>query len=123
MDPMGFALENFDAIGRWRTNDGEFEIDAAGNLPGGRSFADAVGLKALLAATEARKFSWCLIENMLTYGLGRPLEVGDFRTVEKIRRRLVESDYRIQEVLFAIVESDTFQHRGQLSESKSPESD
>ena len=122
MDPMGFALENFDAIGRWRTADGEFEIDAAGNLPGDRNFEDAAGLKVLLASTEARKFSWCLIENMLTYALGRPLEASDFRTVEKIRRRLVESDYRMQEILFGIVESEAFQHRGQLPESQSPES-
>jgi hypothetical protein len=123
MDPMGFALENFDAIGRWRTTDGEFEIDAAGNLPGSRNFEDAAGLKALLASTEARKFSWCLIENMLTYALGRPLEASDFRTVEMIRRRLVESDYRMQEILFGIVESEAFQHRGQLLESESLESD
>jgi hypothetical protein len=112
MDPLGFGLENFDAIGRWRESDGDFAIDASGVLPGNRSFNNVGELKSVLKSTGARRFSWCLIENMLTYSLGRSLEHHDYCTVEGIRRRLVENDYRIQEIVLAIVESDAFQRRG-----------
>jgi len=112
MDPLGFGLENFDAIGRWRTMDGEFEIDPSGVLPGRREFDDVRGLKTILAQSSSRKFCWCLIENMLTYALGRPLNPNDYRLIEQTRQRLVANDYRVQEILFAIVESDAFQRRG-----------
>ncbi|MCR9295876.1 MAG: DUF1592 domain-containing protein [bacterium] len=112
MDPLGFGLENFDAIGRYREMDGEFEIDASGVLPGGRGFEDVQELKQVLMSTASRRFTWCLIENMLTYGLGRSLEAQDYCTVEAIRRRLVENEFKIQQIVFAIVESDAFQRRG-----------
>ncbi len=112
MDPLGFALENYDAVGRWRTTDGEFAIDASGELIGGRRFEDAEGLKRLLTATAAKKFTRCLIENMLTYALGRGLEPDDFCTVEVIRQQLAGDEYRIRNIVFGIVESDAFQHRG-----------
>ncbi len=112
MDPLGFGLENFDAIGRWREQDGDFEIDPTGTLPGERSFNNVRELKEVLKSTASRRFSWCLIENMLTYALGRSLESQDYCTVESIRRRLASNEYRIQEILYAIVESHAFQHRG-----------
>ncbi len=71
MDPLGFALENYDAIGRFRTMDGEFPVDPSGELIGGRKFADVNELKQLLKSTGVTKFARCLVENMLTYGLGR----------------------------------------------------
>jgi mono/diheme cytochrome c family protein len=111
MDPLGFALENYDAIGRWRTSDGEFAIDASGELLDQQRFEDAQELKLLLKSTATRKFSWCLIENMLTYGLGRALEPSDYCTVETIRKRLESDDYRIQQIVFGIVESDAFLRR------------
>ncbi len=112
MDPMGFALENYDAIGRWRTKDGGFPIDPSGELIGGRKFADVQELKRLLGSSASKKFTRCLVENMLTYALGRGLEAYDFCTVEDIRKLLVADDYRIQDIVFGIVESKTFQHRG-----------
>ncbi len=112
MDPMGFALENFDAVGRWRTTDGDFAIDASGELLGDRSFQDAAGLKQVLKSTETRKFTRCLIENMLTYAQGRGLEPHDFCTVEAIREQLMNDEYRIQNIVFGIVESEAFQNRG-----------
>ena len=105
MDPLGFALENYDAVGRWRTSDGLFPIDPSGELFGQLRFKNGKELKGLLKSSEARKFSWCLIENMLTYGLGRSLDSSDYCTVEAIRRRLAADDYRIQTILFGIVES------------------
>ena len=76
--------------------DGGFPIDPSGELIGGRKFADVQELKQLLASTAAKKFTRCLIENMLTYGLGRGLEAYDYCTVEEIRKQLVADDYRIQ---------------------------
>jgi Protein of unknown function (DUF1592)/Protein of unknown function (DUF1588)/Protein of unknown function (DUF1585)/Protein of unknown function (DUF1595) len=112
MDPLGFALENYDALGRWRTLDGEFPIDPSGELIGGRKFTDVKGLKQLLASTESKRFTRCLVENMLTYGLGRGLQAYDYCTVEDIRQQLAANDYQIQSIIFGIVESRAFQYRG-----------
>ena len=112
MDPLGFALENFDAVGRWRSKDGEFPIDPSGELVGGRKFADVADLKKVLGSTASKKFARTLVENLLTYGLGRGLEPFDYRTVEEIRKRLAGNDYRIRTILLGIVESKAFQFRG-----------
>lgn len=112
MDPLGFGLENFDAIGGWRDNDGDFPIDASGVLPGNRKFDGVSEMKSMLVSTGSRRFSWCLIENLLVYGLGRSLEPEDYCTVEAIRKRLVKNDFKIQEIILAIVESKAFQYRG-----------
>jgi hypothetical protein len=112
MDPLGFALENYDAVGRWRTTDGEFDIDASGELIGGHRFEDAKELKGLLQSTSVKKFTRCLIENMLTYALGRGLDPYDFCTVEVIRQELAGDDFRIRNIISGIVKSDAFQHRG-----------
>jgi hypothetical protein len=92
MDPLGFALENYDAVGRWRTMDGEFRIDPSGELMGGRRFSGIKELKHLLQSTATKKFTRCLIENMLTYSLGRGLEAYDYCTVEYIREQLALND-------------------------------
>jgi hypothetical protein len=112
MDPLGFALENYDAVGHYRTKDGSFQIDPSGELFGGHKFADVKELKRLLASTAAKKFARCLTENMLTYGLGRGLQPYDYCTVEDIRQQLTVNDYRIQNIIFGIVESRAFQYRG-----------
>jgi hypothetical protein len=112
MDSLGFALENYDAIGRWRTRDGGSPIDPSGELIGGRKFKDIQELKRLLAETAAKRFARCLVENLLTYALGRGLEAYDYCTVEAIRKQLVAKDYEIREIIFGIVESRAFQYRG-----------
>ncbi len=112
MDPLGFALENYDAVGRWRTQDGSFAIDPSGELMGGRKFADIQELKRLLGSSAAKKFTRCLIENMLTYSLGRGLHAYDYCTTEAIRAQLSADDNRIQSIIFGIVESRAFQYRG-----------
>ncbi|AGA29588.1 DUF1592 domain-containing protein [Singulisphaera acidiphila] len=114
MDPLGFALENYDAVGRWRAKDGEFPIDPSGELFGGRKFADAQELKHLLGTTATKKFARTLIKNMLTYGLGRGLEAFDYGTLEEIRKQLASDDYRIRNVIFGIVESKAFQYQGRV---------
>jgi Protein of unknown function (DUF1592)/Protein of unknown function (DUF1588)/Protein of unknown function (DUF1587)/Protein of unknown function (DUF1595)/Protein of unknown function (DUF1585)/Planctomycete cytochrome C len=112
MDPLGFALENFDAVGRWRSMDGQFPIDPAGELIGGRKFSNVEELKHLLGSSENKKFARTLIENALTFSLGRGLEPSDYCTVEEIRGKLAADGYRIRNIIFGIVESRAFQYRG-----------
>ncbi|WP_165249478.1 DUF1592 domain-containing protein [Paludisphaera soli] len=112
MDALGFALENYDAVGRWRSSDGDTPIDPSGELSGGRSFRDAGELKNVLRGTASRKFAQALVKNLLTYALGRGLEPADFRTVEDVRSRLAGDGWRIRSAVLAIVESPAFQNRG-----------
>ena len=85
MDPVGFSLENYDAVGRWRTTEEDTPIDASGNLPDGGQFAGVSGLRhALLSRPEL--FVTTLTEKLLTYGLGRGLESYDAAAVRKIVR-------------------------------------
>lgn len=112
MDPLGFAMENYDAIGRWRGLDGGFPIDPSGELIGGLKFADAGQLKQVLKSSATKKFARCVVENMLTYGLGRGLDAHDYCTVEEIRGKLARDGYRAHNILFGIVESRAFLNRG-----------
>jgi hypothetical protein len=111
MDPLGFALENYDAIGRWRTNDGEIPVDPSGTLTDGRRFADAKELAQRLKA-EPKRFCRALIRSLFMYALGRGLGPQDRVTIEAIRRQLVSDDYRFRTIITGIVESTEFQHRG-----------
>jgi hypothetical protein len=107
MDPLGFGLENFDAIGGWRSDDGGKPIDASGELPGHRAFHGPTELKsALLSRRDA--FARCFAEKMLTYALGRGLDRGDRRAVDQILTRLARGDYRFSALVLAVVESEPF---------------
>jgi hypothetical protein len=111
MDPLGFGLENFDAIGAWRTVDGKFPVDASGSLPGGRSFSGPVELKSLLVKQDRDAFVRGLSEKLLTYALGRGLERFDKPVVSRIAARLPSHDYRFSQLVLEIVNSLPFQHR------------
>jgi hypothetical protein len=111
IDPLGLALENFDAVGRWRTRgeDGAV-VDASGSTPGGESFDGVAGLrKALLARPEV--FVGTLTEKLLTYGLGRGVDFADAPAVRQIRRDAARDDYRFSTLVGAIVRSAPFQMR------------
>jgi hypothetical protein len=110
MDPLGFSLENFDAIGKFREQDGKWPVDASGVLPDGRTFLGAPGLRTLLRQDEDA-FAACVTEKMLTYALGRGLERYDKRTVRAIVASLRESDYRFSALVLQIVKSLPFQER------------
>jgi hypothetical protein len=110
MDPLGFGLENFDAIGAWRTEDGNFKIDASGVLPGGESFDGPAGLRGVLLAKK-EQFVRCLSEKMLTYALGRGLEYYDRCTVSDIAAAVERGEYKFSALVLAIVRSDAFQKR------------
>ena len=110
MDPLGFGLENFDAIGGWRTEDGDLPVDATGVLPDGRSFSGPAELRNILR-TEREAFAQALTSKLLTYALGRGLEPYDRRTVRTIARRLPAHDYRFSSLVLDIVNSTPFQMR------------
>lgn len=110
IDPIGFALENFDVLGRYRENDGDQPIDSAGELPGGKKFNGPDELKAILKA-EKELFSRNLTEKLLVYATGRGLDFYDVRTVDRILAELRNNDYRFHALLTAIVQSDAFRMR------------
>jgi hypothetical protein len=110
MDPLGFGLENYDAIGAWRTRDGKFGIDSAGVLPNGKSFTRPSELKAILKS-DKDEFAKCLTEKLLTYALGRGLERFDRSAVQSISRRTAAEGYRFSALINAIVDSMPFQMR------------
>jgi hypothetical protein len=110
MDPLGFGLENFDAIGAWRAAEGETPIDASGTLPDGRTFQGPQGLKAVVLA-DRDDFVRCLTEKLLTYALGRGLERYDGPTVKEIAGRVAASEYRFSSLVLEIVKSMPFQMR------------
>ncbi len=110
MDAIGFGLENYNAIGGWRTADGNFPIDATGELPGGTRFDGPAGLTALLYAQQDQ-FARNLTEKVLTYALGRGLESYDEPAVEEIRSGLARGGYRFSSLVLGVVESMPFQMR------------
>lgn len=110
MDPVGFSLENYDAVGRWRSVEEGKPIDVAGSLPDGSKFEGAAGLqKALLNRPE--NFATTLTEKLLTYGLGRGVESYDAPAVRKIVRQAHNQDYRFSSFILGIVNSTPFQMR------------
>jgi len=110
MDPLGFSLENFDAIGKFREQDGKWPVDASGVLPDGRSFVGAPGLRSVLRQDQDA-FAACVTEKMLTYALGRGLERYDRRSVRAIVASLRQSDYRFSALVLGIVQSLPFRER------------
>lgn len=110
MDPIGFGLENFDAVGRWRTKDGGLPVDASGTLPGGQSFNGPAQLKAILKSKKGL-FVRCLSGKMLTYALGRGLEPADTCVVDTIAKTVEKNNYRFSALITAIVQSAPFRQR------------
>src|SRR5207244_9415334 len=110
IDPAGFALENFDAVGRWRTLEEGQPVDAAGGLPDGSRFTGVAGLEeALLKRPEV--FVGTLTEKLLTYALGRGVEYYDGPAVREVVRTARGADYRFSALIGAIVNSIPFQMR------------
>jgi hypothetical protein len=111
MDPIGFALENYNGIGQWRTKDGGSEIDASGKLPDGTKFSGPAGLRNVMITTKREEFVSTVTEKLLTYALGRGLEYYDQPTVRAILRQCAPGDYRMRDLMTAVVLSTPFQMR------------
>jgi hypothetical protein len=111
LDPIGFGLENFDAIGRWRDKDENGgAIDAAGELPGGKRFSSPKELKAMIAG-RVDDFSRNLVERLLAYALCRRLAGYDETVVDALMRDIAADGYRMQTLISAVVTSYPFTHR------------
>ena len=111
MDPLGLALENYDAVGRWRlTGETDQPIDASGNLPDGTAFEGPTGLRTLLLERR-EQFVGTLTEKLLAYALGRGPEHYDRPTVRAITRAAAAEDYRWSSIIVGIVQSTPFRMR------------
>ena len=118
MDPLGFGLENFDAIGRWRSEVGGEPIDANGVLTTGEKFQGPAELKKILLAKK-ETFIRNVTERMLAYALGRGLEFHDRPAVKQIMTALAQQDYQSSTLILEIVKSYPFQYRrGNQTETK-----
>jgi len=111
MDPSGFALENYDGVGKWRDQDAGAAIDATGKLPDGTEFQGPAGLSRLLLTKYRDDFVRTATEKLLTYALGRGVEYYDYPTIRSIDRDAARDHYRISSLILAIVKSTPFQMR------------
>lgn len=109
MDPLGIALENFNALGMWRDQEKNQKIDASGTLITGEKFQDVRDLKKILREHHAADFYRCVTEKMLTYALGRGLEATDEHTVDLIVHRLAANEGKFSALILGVVESSPFQ--------------
>jgi len=110
MDAIGFSLENFDAVGAFRTQDGVFPVDNRGDFPDGTTFRGSKELKALLLKRKG-DFTRCLAEKMLVYATGRGLRTADNCIVDEIVKSTTANEMRMQSLIKAVVLSDAFRKR------------
>jgi hypothetical protein len=111
MDPIGLPLENYDAVGRWRTRDeGQTTLDVSGNLPGGQTFDGVAGLRAALVA-RPDVFATTLTEKLMTFALGRGVDHRDAPAIRAIVRDAARDDYRMSAIVSGIARSAPFRMR------------
>jgi len=110
MDAIGFALENFNAIGAWRTKDGNFDIDPGGTLPDGTQIKGVADLKKTILAKKDQ-FARCVIEKMMIYALGLGMEPYDDRPIDKALASVAKDQYKFSRVVVEIVKSEPFRLR------------
>ncbi|WP_406696182.1 DUF1592 domain-containing protein [Singulisphaera sp. Ch08] len=120
MDPLGLALENFNALGQWRDREQGNPVDSTGRLITGESFSNVKELKRILADEHSRDFFRCLSEKMLTYALGRGLNYHDVATVDNLVDRIERENGRAGALISGVVESTQFQRRQRSTEGTSP---
>lgn len=116
MDAIGFSLENFDAVGRWRTMDGTFPVDSTGELPGGKKINGVDDLRAVLIARQD-DFLRAVTEKLLVYGLGRGLRPADRCSVDEIVKQAKAGGSTLESVIKSIVKSDVFRKRAYTGEA------
>ena len=104
-------MENFNALGLWRTREQDQPVDATGQLMSGESFTDIRDLKHILATSHRTEFYRTLTEKLLTYAVGRGLEYYDAPTVDQIVARLEREDGHFSALLMGVIESAPFQKR------------
>jgi hypothetical protein len=117
MDPLGLALENFNALGMWRQTDGREKIDPSGKLISGEKFANIRELKTILKEKKQRDFYGCVAEKLMTYALGRGVEYTDSETIEQIVDELESSGGKFSALIRSVVKSPQFQRRRNWQET------
>ena len=117
IDPLGLAFDNYDAIGRWRTEEivgdgvgANPKVDASGELPDGRKFADAAEFKQLLL-TDLDKFNVAFVEKLATFAMRRTMTMDDRARLAEVAAAGKAADYRVADLIEALVLSDLFQQR------------
>ena len=110
LDPLGLALENYDAIGVWRDSEGKAAIDPAGKLVDGSTFNGPIGLKDMLRGPKRNEFVRCLTEHLFTYALGRAVDYYDIATIHAIVKKAESEQYRFSTLITEIVKSYPFRH-------------
>jgi len=111
MDPIGLGLENFNALGQFRTHENGKSIDTSGKLVTGEAFSDVAALKDLLASERKQDFYRCISEKLLTYAIGRGVEYYDSTTISLLTERMEKNNGQLRELIQGIVESAPFQKR------------
>jgi len=111
MDPLGFALENYDGVGKWRAKDAGKPIDVSAKLPDGTVFEGPAGLKKILLTRSRDQFVATATEKLLMYALGRGIEYYDLPAVRSIAREAAKDNNRMSALITAIVQSTPFQMR------------
>ncbi len=111
MDVLGFGLENYNAIGKWRTMDGKFPVDVGGTMPNGKSFQTAAEMRAVLEGSDMPQVTRCLTEKVMTYALGRGMQAYDNRTLNQIQKKVDAGGARFQTLIYEVVRSLPFQSR------------
>jgi hypothetical protein len=119
MDSIGFAMENFDAVGAWRTQDAGNPIDATGQLADGTHVDGVVTLRQALVS-RPELFAGALTEKLFIYALGRGLDYRDMPAVRTVLRNASRDNYRFSELILGIVHSTPFQMRTAFHESDAP---
>ncbi len=117
MDAMGFALENYDAIGKWRVSEKGKPIDAMGKMATGASFSGPMELQEFIAEKKLSAFIRCLTEKLLTYGIGRGMEYYDRAAIEKIARKVSQKGKGFEDLIIEVVGSAPFTFASQSSAS------
>jgi predicted mannosyl-3-phosphoglycerate phosphatase (HAD superfamily) len=110
-DPLGLALENYNALGLWRDTDRDEPIQTGGQLMTGERFTDAKNLGKVLATERKVDFYRCLTEKLLTYALGRGMEYYDTPTIDRIVERLERDGGKMRSLIYGVVASAPFQKR------------
>jgi hypothetical protein len=122
MDPIGLSLENFDAVGRWRTSDGGAKIDPTDTLYNGEKVDGPVALRQVILK-HPEQFVRTMTENLMTYALGRGVEYYDMPIIRTILKEAARNNYRFSSVVLGIVKSGPFQMRSRGSEDSKPVAD
>ena len=112
MDPLGFALENYNAVGLWRDSEGGEKIDATGQLPDGTRFSGVGELRRMLVADRRDQFTRCLAEKLLIYAIGRGTEYYDKCAIDQIVSEAQQHEYKFAYLIAGIIKSDPFQKQG-----------